>query len=211
LGYDDPRFGTISGLKRRGILPESIREVILEVGIKSGDAKLSWINLASVNRKKLDPIADRLMFVENPAKLSIEQPTCFNAELPLHPDTPNRKRSISVCNGDEILIDEKDINLKKFRLMELGNYEYKDGKLKFISKDINYARKEKLQIIQWVPYKESKEILIREPYGLQFKDHKGFVENYINNYNKGARLQFLRFGFIIIDNINPLTGFLTHK
>ena len=211
LGYDDPRFGTISGLKRRGILPESIREVILEVGIKSGDAKLSWINLASVNRKKLDPIADRLMFVENPAKLSIEQPTCFNAELPLHPDTPNRKRSISVCNGDEILIDEKDINLKKFRLMELGNYEYKDGKLKFISKDINYARKEKLQIIQWVPYKESKEILIREPYGLQFKDHKGFAENYINNYNKGARLQFLRFGFIIIDNIDPLTGFLTHK
>ncbi len=211
LGYDDPRFGTISGLRRRGILPESIKEVILEVGIKIGDAKLSWTNLASVNRKKLDPIADRLMFVSKPVKVTVEQPSCIEAKIPLHPDKPERYRIIKVCNGDEIFIDENDLKLKKFRLMELANYEYKDGMLKFVSKGVQDARKEKLQIIHWVLAKDSKQMLIREPEGLQFKDYNGIVENYITNYNKNARLQFLRFGFIIIDNVNPLIGFLTHR
>ncbi|AFZ70060.1 glutamyl-tRNA synthetase, archaeal and eukaryotic family [Caldisphaera lagunensis DSM 15908] len=211
LGYDDPRFGTISGLRRRGILPESIKEVILEVGIKIGDAKLSWTNLASVNRKKLDPMADRLMFVANPVKITVEQPSCIEAKIPLHPDKPEKYRIIKVCNGDEVYIDENDLKLKRFRLMELGNYEHKDGVLKFVSKDIQDARKEKLQIIHWVLAKDSKKMLIREPEGLQFKDYNGVVENYIINYNKNARLQFLRFGFIIIDSIDPLVGFLTHK
>ncbi len=64
MGYDDPRFGTIAGLRRRGILSEAIRQIILEVGVKPTDATISWANLAAVNRKLLDERADRIMYVE---------------------------------------------------------------------------------------------------------------------------------------------------
>jgi glutamyl-tRNA synthetase len=211
LGYDDPRFGTISGLRRRGILSESIKELIMDVGIKTGDARLSWTNLASINRKKLDFLSDRLMFVEDPIKFIVEQPSCIDAVIPLHPDRPEKKRSVNVCNGDEIYISKNDLNSKRFRLMELGNYQIESDVLKFINKDVKYARNEKLPIIQWVSSKDSIKTDVLEPRGLEFNIHRGLVENYIVNYKIGSKLQFVRFGFVIIDKDNPLTLFYIHK
>jgi len=49
-GWDDPRLGTLMALRKRGFLPETIRQVILDTGIKPVDAKISWENIQAKNR-----------------------------------------------------------------------------------------------------------------------------------------------------------------
>ncbi len=211
LGYDDPRFGTISGLRRRGILPESIKELIMEVGVKPGDAKISWTNLAAINRKKLDYMADRLMFVEDPVRFKLIQDNCLTATIPYHPDRRERTRSITVCDSDSLYINRQDASKKEFRLVGLGNYEVVEEGIKFINDSLEYARKKGLQIIQWVPEKDALGIDVLEPNGLKFIRHRGFVEGAIMAYTEGTKIQFIRFGFIIIDSLNPIRIFYIHK
>jgi len=211
LGYDDPRFGTIAGLRRRGILPESIKELIMDVGIKAGDAKISWSNLAAINRKKLDYMADRLMFVEDPVKFKLVQDNCLTATIPYHPERRERTRSITVCNRDKIYINRHDASRKEFRLVGLGNYEVIGEKLRFMNDDLEYARKKGLKIIQWVPENDALEIDVLEPNELKFVRHRGFVEGAIKKYSEGTKIQFIRFGFIIIDSLDPIRIFYIHK
>ncbi|MFP3231491.1 MAG: glutamate--tRNA ligase [Acidilobus sp.] len=217
MGLDDPRFGTIAGLRRRGILPESIRDVILDVGVRPGDAKLSWANLAATNRKKLDPMADRLMFVETSqgrgVRVRLSQQGCVTAKIPLHPNRPQAVREIKVCDGDNIYVPADDLKSSAVRLAGLGNYTVRlsDGMLVFKNDSLDEARREGYPIIQWVPERSAVNIRVLEPDGLKLVVHEGLVEGYVGNYTKGSRLQFIRFGFVIIDSIKPLTAILTHR
>ena len=54
-GFDDPRLATFVALNRRGIAPEAVKKMIIDVGPKTVDVTLSWENLYSYNRKLLDP------------------------------------------------------------------------------------------------------------------------------------------------------------
>ena len=90
-GYDDPRLGTFAALRKRGITPEAIKKMIIDVGTKSNDVTLSWENLFSYNRKILDASSDRYFFVPQPVELKVLQvPNTFQAKLPLHPEKPDR-------------------------------------------------------------------------------------------------------------------------
>ncbi len=90
-GFDDPRLGTFAALRKRGITPEAIKKMIIDVGTKSNDVTLSWENLFSYNRKILDATSNRYFFVPEPVELKvIEVPKTFNAKLPLHPEKPER-------------------------------------------------------------------------------------------------------------------------
>ncbi len=71
-GWDDPRMLTISGLRRRGYTPESIRNFCHTIGIGK---KSSWIDMGVLEksiRDDLDPIAPRVMCVLDPLKLIID-------------------------------------------------------------------------------------------------------------------------------------------
>ena len=70
-GYDDPRLGTFAALRKRGITPEAIKKMIIDVGIKPNDVTLSWENLFSYNRKILDASSDRYFFVPAPIELKV--------------------------------------------------------------------------------------------------------------------------------------------
>ncbi|MGC9209782.1 MAG: glutamate--tRNA ligase [Acidilobus sp.] len=218
MGLDDPRFGTISGLRRRGILPESIWDVIIDVGVKQSDAKLSWTNLAAANRKRLDPIADRLMFVETSGgkglPLTLDQPECITAKIPLHPDRPERTRELRACPGDRVYVQADDLSKGAVRLMGLGNYkvDLENGRLIFTGTSLEEARKGSMPIIQWVPETQSLRITVLEPNGLDLVKREGVVERTITNYRKGSRLQFVRFGFVIIDKeTEPITVIFAHE
>ena len=70
-GWDDPRMLTISGLKRRGYTPASIREFCAEIGIGKRD---SWIDMGVLEnaiRNDLNVIAPRVMGVLDPLKVVI--------------------------------------------------------------------------------------------------------------------------------------------
>ncbi len=74
-GFDDPRLGTFAALRKRGITPEAIKKMIIDVGIKPNDVTLSWENLFSYNRKILDATSNRYFFVAQPFELKVNRIT----------------------------------------------------------------------------------------------------------------------------------------
>ena len=70
-GWDDPRMPTISGLRRRGYTPESIRNFAETIGIAKRDNVVDVSLLEFHIREHLNKIAPRVMAVLNPVKLVI--------------------------------------------------------------------------------------------------------------------------------------------
>jgi glutamyl-tRNA synthetase len=129
-GWSDPRFATLSTLKRRGIKPEALREVMLDVGIKQTDITFSWKNLYSQNKRLVDPVANRYSFVEMPpySKYVLRVKDCpkFTTENRLHPTADRGVRRVPLNSGmQEFLISKDDFSkLNKgdvIRLMGLVN------------------------------------------------------------------------------------------
>lgn len=71
-GWDDPRMPTISGLRRRGYTPESLRKFVDIVGIAKRDNIIDIALLEHVLREDLNKKAPRVMVVLDPVKLVIE-------------------------------------------------------------------------------------------------------------------------------------------
>ncbi|MCD0458098.1 glutamine--tRNA ligase/YqeY domain fusion protein [Roseiconus lacunae] len=70
-GWDDPRMPTISGLRRRGYTPESIRNFATDVGVAKFNSTIDVIRLENAVREHLNRVAPRRMVVFDPIKLTI--------------------------------------------------------------------------------------------------------------------------------------------
>ncbi len=70
-GWDDPRMPTISGLRRRGYTPESIRNFIEKVGVAKRENVIDVSLLEFCVREHLNYTAPRVMAVLDPVKLVI--------------------------------------------------------------------------------------------------------------------------------------------
>jgi glutaminyl-tRNA synthetase len=71
-GWDDPRMPTLSGLRRRGYTPESIRNFCERVGVARRANVVDIANLEHAIREDLNVRAPRVMGVLNPLKVVIE-------------------------------------------------------------------------------------------------------------------------------------------
>ena len=71
-GWDDPRMPTISGMRRRGYPPTSLRRFCTEVGIAKRDNTIQLARLEASVREELNRTAARRMAVLRPLKLVIE-------------------------------------------------------------------------------------------------------------------------------------------
>jgi glutamyl-tRNA synthetase len=211
-GPDDIRFGTIASLRNRGILPEAIKEVILEVGVKGTDATISWDNIAAINRKLIDPTAKRVMAVFNPVKLIInnifEAVDELKIKIPYHPENKALgERVIDFTNSAmvEVYIERKDAEMLKksgfIRLMEFCNVKYlsesKTGiEVEFIDRKLETAKKLKASIIHWVPgLPDVVEVILLQPEGLKLNKLRGIGEPALFELHPGERVQLIRLGF----------------
>lgn len=70
-GWDDPRMPTISGLRRRGYTPESIRNFSDRIGVTKVDGMIDVSLLEYSVREHLNKTAQRVMGVLNPLKVVI--------------------------------------------------------------------------------------------------------------------------------------------
>lgn len=70
-GWDDPRMPTISGMRRRGYTPKSIRDFCDRIGIGKRENSVDLSVLESFVREDLNKTADRRMVVFDPVKLVI--------------------------------------------------------------------------------------------------------------------------------------------
>lgn len=70
-GWDDPRLPTVSGLRRRGYTPESLKNFCNKVGVTKRDSLVSHLILEECLRSDLNKKARRFMGVVDPIKLTI--------------------------------------------------------------------------------------------------------------------------------------------
>ncbi len=109
-GWDDPRMPTISGLRRRGVTPEAIREFSKELGISKGSGAVDSAMLDHFVREDLKLKAPRTMGVLNPLKVVITnypegQVEMLEAEInPENPEMGTRQIPFS----REIYIEQED-------------------------------------------------------------------------------------------------------
>jgi glutaminyl-tRNA synthetase len=123
-GWDDPRMPTISGLRRRGYTPASIRNFADKVGVAKRENVIDLSLLEFCIREDLNKNAQRLMGVLNPLKVVIENyPEGQSEELDAvnNPEDENAGTR-KVPFGREIYIEREDFMenapRKFFRLTE---------------------------------------------------------------------------------------------
>lgn len=63
-GWDDPRLTTLIALRRRGFVPEAIKDFLLSTGISKAEATLTWDTLESFNRSIIDPKRNRYFHIK---------------------------------------------------------------------------------------------------------------------------------------------------
>ena len=71
-GWDDPRMPTISGIRRRGFTPESLRHFTEMIGVAKANSTVDFAMLEFALREDLNKRAKRAMAVLNPLKLIID-------------------------------------------------------------------------------------------------------------------------------------------
>ncbi len=72
MGWDDPRMPTISGLRRRGFTPESIRDFCERIGVAKRESTVDIALLEHCLREDLNKRAQRVMAVLRPLRLVID-------------------------------------------------------------------------------------------------------------------------------------------
>lgn len=124
-GWDDPRMPTISGLRRRGFTPASIREFCKRIGVTKQDNMIEMSSLESCVRDDLNDNAPRAMAVLDPVKIVIENYDADKVEtltLANHPNKPEMgEREVPFTR--EVWIEREDFREeanKKYKRLVLG-------------------------------------------------------------------------------------------
>jgi len=221
--WEDPRLATFAALRKRGIVPEAVRLLIIDVGPKAVDVVLSWENLYAHNRKIVDPVANRYFFVHDPRRLIVKNVSgTITSQIPLHPDHSDRGFryfEVKPKNGEaSFWISGKDAGTlavgRKLRLMELFNVEI-EGITKpqieavFHSEPYEEAKKLGIALIHWIPFGTGVPCDVIMP---DASVAKGIAEDACRNLHLGEIIQFERFGFVRIDSFDKnLTAYFAHR
>lgn len=123
-GFDDPRLYTLRGLRRRGVLPESLIDFVKAAGFSKSTTICERSMLEYFIRNTLNEKAMRVMAVLDPIKLVI---TNYNGEedieledYPQKEETTKRKYKF----GRELLIERSDFEITpppKYHRLYVGN------------------------------------------------------------------------------------------
>jgi glutaminyl-tRNA synthetase len=111
-GWDDPRMPTISGLRRRGYTPESLRLFAERIGVSKAENNIYMSVLEDCIREDLDSKAPRAMAVLRPVKVTIvnwPEDQVENLDAPVHQQFPDRGRR-PILMSREIFIEEDDFD-----------------------------------------------------------------------------------------------------
>ncbi len=214
-GWDDPRMPTVEGLKRRGVIPEAIREFTLQVGYTKAEHEYDWSILMSINRKLLDPVSKRLFFVPDPVELTVREAPKRKVKIPFHPQKDLGGRTVEtsgrfyLASGDLKALSKGQV----FRLMDLYNVELTSAgpewSARYVGDDVIPSSRK----FQWVTDShrdatvQVTDLLFLE--GDVFnkdslKTVKGYAEESLESVKVGDIVQFPRIGFCRMDSPGTL-------
>jgi len=203
-GWDDIRLPTIRALLRRGIQPETIRRLAIEVSLTPHDIKLSMETLYAINRQIIDPKANRYFFVKDPVELIInEAPTPIEIKIRLHPQHPERGFKLYRLKESpmHLMISKDDLNMfakgKEIRLMGLFNIKVEEvSEKKIVATYSGDEIVKGMPKIQWVHPNMALWTLVSKPDGTV---DKGMAEFYAQYIKEGEIVQFERYGFVRLE------------
>lgn len=127
-GWDDPRFPTIRGIRRRGMTIPGLREFILKQGPSKNIINLDWTLIWATNKKYIDPIAGRHTAISNKdavhASVKGAPATPYTEEKPKHAKNPAVGMK-KVAFSNSIIVEQEDAETFKqdeeITLMNWGN------------------------------------------------------------------------------------------
>lgn len=117
-GWNDPRMPTISGLRRRGYTPASLREFCRRIGVTKQDNVVEYSALEFCIRDDLNQNAPRAMAVIDPVRVVIEN--LEGEEMLTAPNHPNRPEL-----GERQLPFTKELYIDRADFREEANKQYK--------------------------------------------------------------------------------------
>lgn len=117
-GWNDPRMPTISGLRRRGYTPASLREFCRRIGVTKQDNVVEYSALEACIREDLNENAPRAMAVIDPVRVVIEN--FEGVEVLTTPNHPNRPEL-----GERQLPFTKELYIDRADFREEANKQYK--------------------------------------------------------------------------------------
>ena len=205
-GWDDVRLPTVRAFLRRGFHPKTFEEMAKKCGLSKTDIHLDWENLYGINRKIIDPIANRYMVVVNPVKITIGNLDKKEIKLQLHPDFPERGERTIPIDFKEIYVSKDDFEKfknKKIRIIGIGNVVLNE-ECEFLGDELKHD----IQKIQFVS-KPNIKVEILKPDGVLH----GLGEPSMKNLKVGDIIQMNRIGFGRIDKKekNKIVVAFAHK
>ena len=128
-GWDDPRMPTISGLRRRGYTPASIRDFCERIGVAKSNSTVDVAMLEHCVREDLNECAARVMAVLHPLKVVLTNYPEDKSEELLAENHPTRGGKRYVPFSRELYIEREDFMeeppKKFFRLRPGGEVRLK--------------------------------------------------------------------------------------
>jgi len=121
-GWDDPRMPTISGLRKRGYTPESLKNFVNKAGVAKRENLIDVSVLEFCVRDHLNKVAPRVMAVIRPIKLTIKNYPQGKSETVIAENNPedNMAGNREIPFSGELFIEKEDFresaNRKYFRL-----------------------------------------------------------------------------------------------
>ncbi len=200
--WDDPRLATMQALHRRGFRPEALRELMIEIGAKPQDVQVPFQKLEDWNRKIIDPIAERIVFLKELVELEVENAAELTAKLSRHPDFAEKGfKEYKLKKGNQLFWIEKEqaealkvrdnVQLKQAYSIKILKKTAKKIEAEFVSTEF----KPRSTIVHWLLPKETvkAEIVMGNSSLL-----KGFAEKELAKYKNGTHLQFERLGYVVV-------------
>lgn len=201
-GFDDPRLFTLRGLRRRGILPESLKDFVMATGVSKAVSLIDPAYFEHFVRNTLNNVSKRVMAVLNPIKLVItnypegKEEDVILEDYPQNENTTTRKYKF----GRELFIEADDfmeepahkffrlykgnkVRLKGAYIIECTGFDKdKDGNITvYATYDENTKSGSDSQVkvkstIHWLNQKHAKKVEVRLIDNLVADESKELVE-----------------------------------
>jgi glutamyl-tRNA synthetase len=202
IGWDDPSLSTIVALRRRGFLPEAIKNFVIGTGMTKAESTMTWDDLIVHNRRLLDDKAERYFFVAEPVKITIKNAPEQEVELDLHPQNKHGGRKFKTKT--EFYLAKTDYEVvgkaKKgelYRLMDCLNF-FKSGKeFVFDSQEYQKYKDKGKRIMHFLPIQD--DLVNIEVMMPDKKVVTGLGEPLMTKLKEGDVIQAERFGFMRLD------------
>lgn len=205
FGWEDPRTWSLRSLRKRGIMPQAIRNFIIRMGLSEADIEVPAEILYSENRKLIDYNTKRYFAVLEPFKIKLENLNFKEVEVPFHPENKKLgKRRIKIRKA--IFIEKKDF--EKYENKEIGLAYLGKFKLSKVSKFISENIEPKINKIQWVSEPLKIKIIMPDSKIIKGICEKGLLKSKIDEV-----IQFIRIGFCRVEKIKKreIVLYYSHK